>query len=131
MIFLNFFLKRLYELLYFLISAPFASTGTLVYLIIVQDVINVQAGKSSKINKRAGCTGISRSKALLPHSRNSPIWSEISSSNFCSFFLLYSACSSTYFWFDFKTRENLNCLFLIKEGSSWGRETVVLKLKWL
>ena len=29
--------------------------GTLVYLIIVQDVINVQAGKIPKMNKRAGC----------------------------------------------------------------------------
>ena len=28
--------------------------GTLVYLIIVQDGINVQAGKFSKIDKRAG-----------------------------------------------------------------------------
>ena len=28
---------------------------TLVYLIIVQDVINVQAGKFLEINKRAGC----------------------------------------------------------------------------
>ena len=31
------------------------SAGTLVYLIIVQDVINVQAGKFPEINKRAGC----------------------------------------------------------------------------
>ena len=29
--------------------------STLTYLIIVQDVINVQAGKFSGINKRAGC----------------------------------------------------------------------------
>ena len=29
--------------------------GTLTYLIIVQDVINVQAGKFPGINKRAGC----------------------------------------------------------------------------
>ena len=29
--------------------------NTLVYLIIVQDVINVQAGKFPGINKRAGC----------------------------------------------------------------------------
>ena len=32
----------------------FRNKATLTYLIIVQDVINVQDGKSQKINKRAG-----------------------------------------------------------------------------